>query len=371
MYYIGLMSGTSMDAVDAALVEFRRGRVVSLRYRQYPIVQRLRNEVRRLDGDSPLHEVAELDARLGRLFAQAVKAILRSARIDSRHVRAIGSHGQTILHRPDAAHPQSLQIGDPNVIARETGISTVADFRRMDLAAGGQGAPLAPAFHAAQFRLPSKYRCVLNIGGIANLTILPPVRSRQPVRGFDTGPGNGLMDDWSRTHLHSEFDRDGRWAARGRVDAGILTAMLRDGYFRRKPPKSTGRDHFNPDWLKRILRHGKRIPASDVQATLLELTATSIARSLRREAPRCTELLVCGGGLHNLRLMDRLRAQLEGIAIRSTGDFGVDPDSVEAVTFAWLAKKRLDGAPGNLPSVTGARSPVLLGAVYEPAEPRK
>jgi anhydro-N-acetylmuramic acid kinase len=365
--YIGLMSGTSMDAVDAALVEFRRGRVASLDYRQYAIRQDLRDRVRRLGKDSPLQDVAEMDARLGRLFARAVKSLLRSTRISPRLVRAIGSHGQTILHGPDAGHPYSLQIGDPNIIARVTGITTVADFRRMDLAAGGQGAPLAPAFHAAQFRTAKQHRCVLNIGGIANITVLPPIRAGT-VRGFDTGPGNGLLDDWSRRHLRAEFDRDGRWAARGSANAALLRAMLRDGYFHRAPPKSTGREHFNLRWLERLLkRQGGGIPPADVQATLLELTASSIATAFRRHAGHTAEMLVCGGGIHNKLLMLRLRERLAGIVVRSTADYGLDPDCIEAVTFAWLAMRRVEKKPGNLPSVTGARQPVLLGAVYEPA----
>lgn len=366
MHYIGLMSGTSMDAVDAALVRFRGGRVISVRYRQDPISPKLRTDVRRLGPESSLQDVAEMDSRLGTLFARSVRALLRTTRMSPNRILAIGSHGQTVLHLPDAALPTSLQIGDPNRIARETGITTVADFRRMDMAAGGQGAPLAPAFHAAQFRTGSRTRCVLNIGGIANITILPATRTR-PVRGHDTGPGNGLLDDWSRRHLGVEFDRNGRWARSGKVSSTLLGAMLRDGYFRRAPPKSTGREHFNLDWVDGILRRlrGRMRPA-DVQATLLELTAVTIAGSLRKHAPECRELLVCGGGIHNRELMNRLRSALEGVAVSSTGDYGLDPDCIEAVTFAWLAKQRLEGKPGNLPSVTGAHRRVLLGAVYSP-----
>lgn len=364
MHYIGLMSGTSMDAVDTALVEFRRDRIASVRYRQFAIAQRLRDEIRRLGADSPFDQVARLDARLGRLFAQSVKKLLRATRTNARLIRAIGSHGQTVLHGPHEPQPYSIQIGDPNIIARETGILTVADFRRMDMAAGGEGAPLAPAFHAAQFRSKSRNRAVLNIGGIANLTILP-ASSKESVRGFDTGPGNGLLDDWSRRHLRAEFDRDGRWAGSGRVVPQLLDAMLQDAYFRRRAPKSTGREYFNLCWLERLLKRRRRTAAADVQATLLELTATSIADSVRKHAPRCAELLVCGGGVHNRRLMRRLQACLPGIPLRSTADCGFDPDSIEAVTFAWLAKQRLEGRPGNLPSVTGARWPVLLGAIYQ------
>ena len=357
-----------MDAVDAALVEFCGERVTSVRYRQDSIAPRLRAQLRKLGPDSGLGDIAEMDARLGLLFARSVKALLRSTRIAPRRIRAIGSHGQTVLHLPDATPPSSLQIGDPNLIARETGITTVADFRRMDMAAGGQGAPLAPAFHAAQFRSASRTRCVLNLGGIANITILPAARSR-PVRGHDTGPGNGLLDDWSRRHLGVEFDRDGRWARSGSVSRRLLDAMLEDPYFRRPPPKSTGREHFNLDWLDRILRRlRRRIRPADVQATLLELTVMAVAASLHRYAPQCRELLVCGGGIHNGHLIRRLRGRLEGLAIRSTADYGLDPDCIEAVTFAWLAKRRLEGKPGNLPSVTGARRPALLGGIYEPGQ---
>jgi anhydro-N-acetylmuramic acid kinase len=365
--YIGLMSGTSMDAVDAALVEFRGDRVASVVYRQYPIAQQLRDQVRGLSPSTPLRDVAEMDVRLGRLFAQSVKRLLRSTRMTSHGIRAIGSHGQTVFHAPDAACPTSVQIGDPGIIASETGITTIADFRRMDMAAGGQGAPLAPAFHAAQFRSPTRYRCVLNIGGIANITILPP-KSSGAVRGFDSGPGNGLMDDWARRHLKREFDSDGTWAASGRIAPVLLARFLKDAFFRRLPPKSTGREHFNIEWIDRIVRGTRRrIPPADVQATLLELTAVSIANALRRHAPRCAELLVCGGGVHNPLLMRRLRERLKGVSVCSTADRGLDPDCIEAVTFAWLAMKRLERKPGNLPGVTGARRGVVLGGVYEPA----
>lgn len=359
-----------MDAVDAALVRFRGARVAELCYRQFPIAQALRARVRQLNEQSKLGEVVELDARLGVLFAQSVRRLLRMARCSARSVRAIGSHGQTVLHRPSGPFRSSLQIGDPNIIACSTGITTVSDFRRMDLAARGEGAPLAPAFHAAQFRSARCNRCVLNIGGIANVTLLPR-DPRRPVIGLDTGPGNGLLDDWIRRHRGLEFDRDGAWARRGKPHPGLLAEFMRDSYFRRRPPKSTGREHFNLDWVDRArARIAGRVPAVDVQATLLQLSAATIAAAVRRHAPPDSEVLVCGGGVHNAALMHELRVRLHGMRVESTAAAGLDPDCIEAVTFAWLAKQRLAGRPGNLPAVTGARHALPLGGVYEPGKNR-
>ncbi|MGB5305178.1 MAG: anhydro-N-acetylmuramic acid kinase, partial [Gammaproteobacteria bacterium] len=251
-------------------------------------------------------------------------------------------------------------IGNPAVIAAGTGIDVVADFRRADIDAGGQGAPLVPAFHQALFARAGEHRVVLNIGGIANITILPSDASL-PVTGFDTGPGNTLLDAWTRQHLDAPMDTGGRWAAQGSVHAELLAGMLQDPYFHAPPPKSTGREYFNPDWLARYLQDSG-IAAQDVQATLCALTAQSILDALEHHAPRTQRLLVCGGGIHNPELLRRLAENQAGMPVESTQPYGVDPDWVEAVAFAWLAKQHLDGKPGNIPAVTGAQRPVVLGS---------
>ena len=366
MYYIGLMSGTSADAVDAALVEFSAGKLEIMDYRQYAMDPELRQALKGIKPSSSIETISELDCRLGRRFGEAVSALLKANGVGAERVRAIGSHGQTIMHLPGAEPPRTVQIGDPTLIAGLTGITTIADFRRADMAAGGQGAPLAPAFHAWKFRSGRANRVVLNIGGIANITILP-ADPGEDVRGFDTGPGNTLLDAWIQARMGRSYDEQGRWAATGDIRQELLKLMLSDPYFSAPPPKSTGKDDFNLAWLA---AHSGRTESpcrdEDIQATLLELTAVSIAEAISAYAPGTEELLACGGGIHNLALMRRLQALLPGIAVKSTGDYGVNPDAVEAVTFAWLARQRLENVPANLPPVTGARKPVVLGAVYEP-----
>lgn len=355
-----------MDAIDVALVRFENQTFEIREYEQYPIADEIRTAVRNLSAKSDIEEISKLDALLGVLFAHAVIAIIDKAAIKAKEISAIGNHGQTILHLPEAEPPRTLQIGDPNIIACRTGITTVADFRRMDMAAGGQGAPLAPAFHGRYFRTDKNDRVILNIGGIANITLLP-AHPEADVTGFDTGPGNGLMDDWNFKHNQTCMDKNGVWAASGTVNAELLAGLLNDPYFLLPPPKSTGRDDFNLTWLEgRLQEYGKSLSAEDVQATLLELTAQNITNAVKVFADQTEEIYVCGGGAHNPALMGRLKKLLPGIPVASTGDIGIDPDAVEAVTFAWLAKQRMEGKPGNLPSVTGAREAVLLGAIYEP-----
>lgn len=359
------MSGTSMDAIDVALVRFEENSLSLIAYRQLPYADEIRKTVRILSGDSTMEVVSRLDAVLGGLFADAILSVLEQTGVRAADVAAIGSHGQTILHLPDDQPPRTLQIGDPNIIARRTGIVTVADFRRMDMAVGGQGAPLAPAFHARYLRTRESDRVILNIGGIANVTLLP----RDPaveVTGFDTGPGNGLLDDWNQLHNGTPMDRDGEWAESGTAREDLLRELLADPYFELPPPKSSGRDYFNLEWLGRHLEAYPDAEPEDVQATLLLLSAHSIADAIAREASSTTELYVCGGGVHNPRLLKELRHELPAVKIASTLELELDPDAVEAVTFAWLAKQRLDGAPGNLPAVTGAIQPVVLGGVYTP-----
>ncbi|MFH0351309.1 MAG: anhydro-N-acetylmuramic acid kinase [Chromatiales bacterium] len=365
--FIGLMSGTSMDAVDTALADFHGDQLRLIAFHQYPLPPDLTSALiatRRRAIDIALEQYGRIHIRIGRLFAEAVEEILRNASITPQQIAAIGSHGQTILHSVKGREPFSLQIGDPNVIAAITGIATVADFRGADIAAGGQGAPLTPAFHESQFRTAARDRVILNIGGIANITILP-AHPELPVTGFDTGPGNGLLDDWALRHLGVPIDRDGRWSAQGTVDRDLLAKAKSDPYFTLRPPKSTGRDYFNLDWLDGILKAMHCPPhPQDVQATLLRLTAETIAEAVVRYAPPGSEVLACGGGTGNPVLMSALAQLLGQQPVATTALYGLEPRCIEAVTFAWLAKRRLEGRPGNLPAVTGARKPVVLGAIY-------
>lgn len=364
--YIGLMSGTSMDAVDAAAVDLGGANPRLLATVSHPYPPALRNRLVELcNGTSQeLAHYAQLDAELGRLFGETALAVISREIISAREIVAIGSHGQTIRHYPANEPPSSLQIADPNIIASMTGITTVADFRRRDMSVGGQGAPLVPAFHAVLFRQRGKTRVVLNLGGIANITILPGDR-RLPVTGFDTGPGNTLMDRWTARHLRQPMDREGKWAASGEVDERLIERLLGDAYFSQQPPKSIGTDYFSLTWLDRFLRRRKtRITRKNVQTTLCELTAVTVADAIRREAPDASEILACGGGVHNLALMFRLQVLLGDLPLRSTEDFGVPPDWIEAMAFAWLAQQTLAGKPGNVPSVTGAAKPVILGGIY-------
>lgn len=362
--FIGLLSGTSMDGIDAVLVDFSNHPARLIATHQEPIPNALQQQLRLLSqpGSNEIDRLGEADIQLGHLFAEAVDKLLCSAKITAEEVTAIGSHGQTIRHRPDNDFPFTLQIGDPNTLAHLTGIITVADFRRRDMAAGGQGAPLVPALHAALFRKTDRSRIILNIGGIANITLLP-ADSDLPVTGYDTGPGNTLMDYWSRQHLSKAFDTSGGWAATGRVDQNLLMQMLSDPYFTLTPPKSTGPEYFSPEWLLRHLSSQQRA-TQDVQATLLELTACSISQAIGQQGIEVNEVLVCGGGAHNQQLMSRLATHLKPITLHDTTEAGIEPDWVEALAFAWLARCTLNGLSGNLPEVTGADGAVILGGIY-------
>ncbi|GAB6067998.1 anhydro-N-acetylmuramic acid kinase [Methylothermus subterraneus] len=360
-YFIGLMSGTSLDGIDAVLAEVS-AQAFALRERHYtPFPHELRQRLARycFAATVPTQVLGQLDAELGELFGRCALALLEKAKILPRQVRAIGSHGQTLHHHPQGVYPYTLQIGDPNRIAEITGITVVADFRRRDLAAGGQGAPLVPAFHKAVFSSPEENRAVLNLGGIANLTLLPK-DLRQPVTGFDTGPGNTLLDRWTDRHLGRPWDEGGQWARAGKAVPELLEALLADPYFRLPPPKSTGPEYFSLAWLEEKLQ-GFRIPPQNVQATLAHLTAASVASSLKSARP--DRLLVCGGGAHNRYLLELLAAYC-GCPVETTASYGLDPDWVEASAFAWLAWRTLEGLPGNLPAVTGARREVILGGIY-------
>ncbi len=362
--YLGLMSGTSADGIDAALVQFPTGGgcrfVHGLTARWEPV---LRARLVALGEGGPLdslEELGELDARIAINFAAAANQLLAEAGVDPAQVRAIGSHGQTVRHRPLADPAFTVQLGDGNRIAELTGITTVCDFRRRDVAAGGQGAPLMPAFHLGMLGAADEDRAVLNLGGIANLTLIP---REGVVRGFDTGPANALMDAWCQRHTGRTFDADGAYAASGAVDERLLAGWRSEPWFDLPPPKSTGREQFHLAWAEAHMGEGE-YSAADVQATLLELTAVTVADALLAQQPQTRRLLVCGGGVRNRQLMKRLSARLPGVQVESSAVHGLDPEYVEAMGFAWLAQRTMEGLAGNLPSVTGAQGPRILGAIH-------
>jgi anhydro-N-acetylmuramic acid kinase len=355
------MSGTSLDGVDAVLAEISpAGQILLLQTYYLPYADSLRARLQALH--TPQHDEIHLAAcaanDLARLYAEAVEQVLERNATNS--VRAIGCHGQTLRHRPMDGYTQ--QIGNAALLAELTGITVVADFRSRDIAAGGQGAPLVPAFHAQALRNSGAHRIIANIGGIANITDLP---EHGIVRGWDTGPGNMLLDAWIRRHRKANYDHDGAWAASGNVHSGLLDALTNHPYLHLHPPKSAGREQFNLDWLDAILAGFERaIEPVDVQATLLEFTAMSLCDAVNRECDGAQELYVCGGGAHNHVLMQRISARLPNVRVATTTTLGIDPDWVEALAFAWLARQTLHHAPGNLPSVTGARGARILGAIY-------
>ena len=361
--YIGLMSGTSLDGVDGVLVTFDAAALRVLAHAHRPFDASLRAELLALNTSGPdeLHRAALAANALARSYAAVAGDLVRQA---PGPVRAIGAHGQTVRHRPGLfdGTGYTLQLNAPALLAELTGLDVVADLRSRDVAAGGQGAPLVPAFHREVFARGGEDLAIANIGGISNLSLLP---ADGPVRGFDCGPGNALMDLWCQRHLGAPFDADGAWAAGGQVLPDLLGAALGHPYFALPPPKSTGRDDFHAAWLDALLAAQARPAAArDVQATLCELTATAIAGDLRRHLPGATTLLVCGGGALNGELLRRLVVALPGCVVASSTTRGLPPLQVEATAFAWLARQHLLGAPGNLPEVTGARGARRLGALY-------
>ncbi|MFZ9347456.1 MAG: anhydro-N-acetylmuramic acid kinase [Arenimonas sp.] len=360
--YIGLMSGTSLDGIDVALVDFSSGaQLLAHGHRRLPeALTEILLALSQSNAPVSLEQVGQLETLLGEAFAEAVTAFCAERRLAPESIRAIGSHGQTLRHDPKADIPYTLQLGDANIIAERTGITTVADFRRRDVAAGGQGAPLVPAFHAALFGEAGRGRVVLNIGGIANITLLP---GDGCVSGFDCGPGNGLMDAWCRKHWGIAFDAQGDKAALGMPDAELLERLLSDPWLQLPPPKSTGRDYFQLDWLDYHLQ-GLRLSPESVLHTLNLFTARAIADAIQLDGSAPESVLVCGGGVHNALLMRNLQALL-ACPVRSTATLGVDPDYVEAMAFAWLAKQCLEGRSGNVVEVTGAAGPRILGAIYQ------
>lgn len=365
-YFIGLLSGTSIDGVDCALIDFSQTPPSLVATHSHSIPASLREDLLLLcqqDQTPSLRLLGETDIALGRLFAEAVGTLLAKCNLKSADIIAIGSHGQTIQHHPLGAHKFTMQIGDPNTISAITGISTVADFRRKDMAAGGQGAPLTPMFHQAYFGTDSTRRAVLNIGGIANVSLLS-VGAETPLIGFDTGPGNVLMDTWIDLKRGLSFDRDGAWAQSGAVSSTLLESLMREDFFALPAPKSTGRELFNLNWL--IAKLAKLAPISDVdvQATLLELTAQTIAQSTDWHSRKIEELIVCGGGAYNTALLQRIRALIAPVRVMSSDKAGLAPDWVEGVAFAWMARKTWLGEAIDCRSVTGARHPCILGGIY-------
>lgn len=357
--YIGLMSGTSLDGVDGVLIDIGDGGALQLRgHRHEAFVGPLRDELLALNspGNDELNRAALAGQGVAQAYASVVNALLFDCGTVAREVRAIGAHGQTVRHRPEARYTTQLLNGA--LLAELTGIDVVCDLRSRDVAAGGQGAPLAPGFHAAVFGHIQQTRAVLNLGGISNLTLLAP---GQPVTGFDCGPANALLDGWCQRHLQQPFDTDGQWAASGQVHATLLTSLLAEPYFQLPPPKSTGRDLFHMAWLDARVSH---VSAVDVQATLAALTVETVAHDLERHAPQTAALFVCGGGARNAHLMRSFARRLPRVRIGTTDALGVPVDQVEGAAFAWLAHRFTQRLPGNLAEVTGARGPRLLGALY-------
>ncbi|WP_136066854.1 anhydro-N-acetylmuramic acid kinase [Modicisalibacter radicis] len=367
--FVGLMSGTSLDGIDAALVRCGEGRPELVDALGVDMPDSLRQVLMMLcqSRQASFADLAYAEQAFCELQAEAVTRLLAANDMGSDAVSAIGSHGQTIEHAPHGISPYTWQLDNPSLLAELTGCPVVGDFRRRDLAAGGQAAPLAPAFHAALFRDAREWRVVLNLGGFANLTLLPPTERDTPIIGFDTGPANALLDAWHARHNGGHYDAGGQWAAQGEVDEPLLGRLLDDTFFHQPPPKSTGREYFHLDWLAE--RASGREAPHDIQATLAELTAASVALGIeqaldRQGASGPLTLIPCGGGARNADLLARLQRRLPALALARCDDFGWAADWLEAGAFAWLAWRRLEGLPGNLPSVTGAAGERVLGGLY-------
>ena len=366
--YIGLMSGTSLDSVDAVAVDICTERCTLIAADSYPLPAATRQQILQLTqpGHNEIEQMGLLDLELGNIFATATNQLIAEHQFDRADILAIGSHGQTIRHRPDTDSPGfTLQIGDPNTIAERTGITTVADFRRRDMAAGGQGAPLVPAFHQALFQHKTQPRLLVNIGGMSNITVLP-AGNQHSVMGYDTGPGNVLLDSWIQYNLDKSYDRDGAWAASGHICQPLLENLLALPFFQQPPPKSTGREQFNLEWLQQQLAMLSKQPsAEDIQATLLEYTAATLSDAIKKHADwQHYHIYLCGGGAHNSALKQRITALLTPAKVDTTASLDVDPDWVEAIAFGWLAYRTLAGMSGNLSAVTGASGERILGGIY-------
>ena len=357
--YAGIMSGTSLDGIDVVLVDLSNGQV-QLRGTHYQAYQQaIKDALYALHHpeNDELHQAQLIGNELARLYAATTISLLHKYHITPNQLRAIGCHGQTIRHRPELGY--TLQLGNAALLAELTGITVISDFRSRDIAAGGQGAPLVPAFHDKVLRHPHIHRVIVNIGGISNLTDLLP---DNPTIGFDCGPGNLLMDIWCQQHLGKPYDDRGSWATTGQVLPALLEQMLSEPFFALPPPKSSGRDLFNLQWLQNKLHGSER--AEDVQATLLELTCRTIAQAIQQHCVGAKEIYLCGGGAHNQALHNRIACLLPGSTVQTTNTLGVDSDYLEAIAFAWFAQQTLHGKPANLPSVTGAKHPCVLGAIY-------
>ena len=375
--YLGVMSGTSLDGVDLCLMDFPHVSSPHSKTGEYaknrpkltachftPMPEELRADLCRLQetGEISLQKLGEIDHRLGLLYAESINAFLCDQHLHSKDIRAIGCHGQTVWHSPDTRFPFSMQIGNMNLVAARTGITVIGDFRRKDMALGGQGAPLVPAFHEGIFADPNRLTVVLNIGGISNISVLSP---QQTTIGYDLGAGNALMDAWIERHLGKRYDKNAAWARTGKVIPELLETLLDEPFFRQSPPKSTGRELFNLDWLAKKLIKTPACKAQDVQRTLAEFTVRSVVDELKRlESSKNNLLLVCGGGAHNPLLMNGFSDNLTHWEVATTTEYGLNIDYVEAAAFAWLAYRRINDLPSNLPSVTGARKPISLGVIY-------
>ena len=361
--FIGLMSGTSLDGIDCVIVDLAGDTPALITADCHALPDNLRHDVLTLcaDKQAPLAELGRLDIELGRCFAEAAIKTLAAAGVVAQEIEAIGSHGQTVFHQPNSAAPFSLQLGDPNTIAERTGITTVADFRRRDMAAGGQGAPLAPLLHQHCCASQNKNRAIVNIGGIANITLLLANGARV---AFDTGPGNVLMDHWVARHKSTHFDKNGEWAKGGSVDTALLAELMSEPYLALAAPKSTGRELFNGAWLEQRLASLKQRPSpQDIQATLLEFTATTLSTALLAGMNQ-GEIYLCGGGAHNTALLKRIGELMPGYYVGTTAEIGIDPDWLEAMAFAWMAQQTLDGIAVDTSPFTGAKKPVMLGGIY-------
>ncbi len=355
-----------MDGIDTVLVEFTHHQAHLIASDCFPWSKSTQAKLQQLfhPNKNEIERLGEADGLVAIAFAEAVQSLLKQTQISSSEVIAIGSHGQTIRHQPDFNPAFSLQIGDPNRIACLTNIPTIADFRRKDIALGGQGAPLVPAFHRWLFHQKERDQAVLNIGGIANLTLLP--KDKTQVRGFDTGPGNRLLDDWIKYSLNHPYDKKGAWAKTGKSNSALLQHMLTDPYFSQNIPKSTGFEYFNLAWLQAKLAQVKPLKPADIQATLTHLTAKTIAQDLQTYLPNLSRLLICGGGWHNQYLITQLQAELPQVQLQSTNQAGLDSDMLEAVAFAWLARQHIEQKPANIPAVTGASREAILGLYCPP-----
>lgn len=362
--YIGLMSGTSLDGADVVIVELDGTDCLVHSTDTTPFPKQLSIQLRALT-ETPeisLIELGTLDAALGSFFAGCVRKSLISSGRNAGDIVAIGHSGQTVFHKPAQPHPFTIQIGDPNIIAAETGIDVVADFRRMDVAHGGQGAPLVPTFHEWCFADPYETRVALNLGGIANITVIDP---REPLTGFDTGPANLLLDAWCYRCWGERYDVDGHRARNGKIAPDLLAIFIADTYFEQPPPKSTGFEYFNLNWVtKKLAQYGRAITDSDVLATLTEVTAATVSNAIKTSAPEAKRIILCGGGTFNSYLVERLKSLLTASVVESSSAHGVAPEWVEALAFAWLAKTRLENKPGNATTVTGARQTTTLGGIY-------